>query len=167
MVEAAISGAGSCVARCDRGERARHASLKHASGTSHPSALEWAGLSDEANELFSDPSTLVPPLEPDAPSEEEGEGQPAGDFQEPKKTVDVKPEYPDRAGNLGTQGVVILQTTIEEDGSIGPIRVEKGLRGLTGQAITAVRQWKYEPATLDGEPIAVNFTLTVNFQLGN
>lgn len=62
--------------------------------------------------------------------------------------------------------MVILQTIIDREGRITKVKVLKGLpMGLTDAAVAAVEQRRYEPATLNGRPVAVILTLTVNFQL--
>lgn len=89
-----------------------------------------------------------------------------GDVQRPVKISDVQPQYTEIARKARIQGVVILQTIIDKDGNITDVKVLKNLpMGLGDAAVTAVRQWKYEPATLNGKPVAVYFNLTVNFQL--
>jgi protein TonB len=64
------------------------------------------------------------------------------------------------------QGAVILEAVIDERGNVTSVRVVKGLpMGLDKSAIDAVSRWKFQPATLDGRPVAVYFNLTVNFQV--
>ena len=89
-----------------------------------------------------------------------------GDVQKPVKISDVQPQYTEIARKARIQGVVILQTIINKEGNITDVKVLKGLpMGLTEAAVAAVEQWRYEPATLNGKPVAVYFNLTVNFQL--
>jgi TonB family protein len=62
-------------------------------------------------------------------------------------------------------GVVILEVVIDEEGCVLDPRILKGLRpDLDQAAVTAVRQWVYEPAHLSGKPVTVYSTLHVNFQ---
>lgn len=85
----------------------------------------------------------------------------------PVKVHDVKPEYTELAREARLQGVVILQTAIDQEGNVVDVDVLKGLEmGLTEAAVDAVKQWKFEPATMDGEPIPVSYNVTVNYQLG-
>jgi TonB family protein len=85
----------------------------------------------------------------------------------PVKVHDVAPEYTELAREARIQGVVILQTAIDQDGHVVDVKVLKGLHmGLTEAAVDAVKQWKFEPATIDGEPIPVSYNVTVNFRLG-
>ena len=89
-----------------------------------------------------------------------------GDVQKPIKISDVQPQYTEIARKARIQGVVILQTIINKEGNITDVKILKGLpMGLADAAVSAVEQWKYEPATLNGKPVAVYFNLTVNFQL--
>jgi protein TonB len=64
------------------------------------------------------------------------------------------------------QGVVILDAVIAKDGSVDELKVISGHPLLTGAAIDAVKQWKYKPTTLNGEPVEVQTTITVTFSFG-
>jgi len=78
----------------------------------------------------------------------------------------VSPIYPEAARKVRLEGVVILDMVVDRDGNVGDVRVLRPLAyGLTEAAITAVKQWKYEPSTVDGAPVAVVFTVTVRFSL--
>lgn len=78
----------------------------------------------------------------------------------------VSPLYTDQARRVKVQGAVILEAVIDERGNVTSVRVVKGLpMGLEQSAIDAVSRWKFQPATLDGRPVAVYFNLTVNFQV--
>ena len=87
-------------------------------------------------------------------------------MQKPVKISSPQPQYTEIARKARIQGVVILQTIINKDGDITDVKILKGLpMGLAEAAVAAVQQWKYQPATLNGRPVAVYFNLTVNFQL--
>ena len=89
-----------------------------------------------------------------------------GSVESPKPISRVQPVYPELARLAGIQGVVIVEAVIDEHGDVTQVRVLKGLpMGLSTAAVDAVRQWKFSPATYDGRPVAVYFTLTVNFKL--
>jgi TonB family protein len=89
-----------------------------------------------------------------------------GDVQHPRKIESPPPPYTKIAKEEGLQGIVILQALIDDQGRVAEIEVVKGLPlGLTEEAIEALRQWTFEPATLDGEPVAVFYNLTFNFRL--
>jgi protein TonB len=61
------------------------------------------------------------------------------------------------------QGVVLLEAVISKDGAIDNLRVISGHPLLTQAAIDAVKQWRYKPTLLNGEPVEVVTTITVNF----
>ena len=88
-----------------------------------------------------------------------------GDVKEPKKLKDVAPVYPEDAKSAGVQGVVIIEAVIGTDGKIVEARVLRPVPLLDKAAIDAVQQWEYTPTLLNGEPIEVIMTVTVNFQL--
>ncbi len=89
-----------------------------------------------------------------------------GDVTKPEKINEIQPQYTEIARKARIQGVVILQATIDKNGDITDIKVLKPLpMGLAEAAVSAVQQWKFKPATLNGKPVAVYYNLTVNFQL--
>ena len=63
------------------------------------------------------------------------------------------------------QGVVIMEATIDVCGSVTDVRVLRSNPLLDEAAVDAVRQWKYTPTLLNGEPVPVIITVTVNFTL--
>ncbi len=83
----------------------------------------------------------------------------------PRRTTYVPPEYPAIARRMELQGDVIVRATITPEGDVTDIVVAGSIRHLDEAAVAAVRQWKFEPATQDGVPVAVEATLTVTFQL--
>lgn len=80
---------------------------------------------------------------------------------------DVKPVYPEIAVRTRTQGTVVLHALISKDGSIESLQVVSGHPFLARAALEAVRQWRYRPYLLNGQPIEVETQITVNFTLGN
>lgn len=84
----------------------------------------------------------------------------------PKPLVRVNPGYPDAAKREGISGLVIVEAMINERGTVDDAVVLKGLpHGLDQAAVDAIRQWTFEPATIDGKPVPVIFNLTINFKL--
>jgi protein TonB len=77
----------------------------------------------------------------------------------------VKPTYPALARQARIQGTVVLQAEIGKDGSIQNLRLISGHPMLAPAAIEAVKQWKYKPYFLNGEPVEVETTINVNFTL--
>lgn len=88
-----------------------------------------------------------------------------GNIREPRKTLNVAPTYPQAAREAGIEGIVILEATIDTDGSVANVRVLRSIPDLDQAAINAIRQWRYEPTRLNGEPVAVMMTVTVSFSL--
>jgi TonB family protein len=78
----------------------------------------------------------------------------------------VDPQYTDEARSAKFQGTVIVRAEIGPDGVPRNIGVQRSLgMGLDERAIEAVRQWRFNPAMLDGKPISVNATIEVNFRM--
>lgn len=77
----------------------------------------------------------------------------------------VPPVYPEEAIKHRLGGVVRLDVVIAKDGSVQNVRVLEGHAMLIQAAIDAVKQWKYQPALLDGRPLEVDAVLDVNFQM--
>jgi TonB family protein len=88
-----------------------------------------------------------------------------GDIREPRKIRDVRPVYPEAARAAGISGVVILEATIDPEGIPVNIKVLRSIPDLDQAAINAVREWRYRPTELNGVPVAVMMTVTVNFTL--
>ena len=88
-----------------------------------------------------------------------------GNVQESKLIRRVEPVYPELAKRARVQGRVILVVTVDEEGNVSDIRVSSGHPLLDEAALTAVRQWKYSPTLLNGEPVPVIATVTVIFNL--
>jgi len=79
----------------------------------------------------------------------------------------VQPEYPDDAKAQRIQGAVRLQAKIDKDGNVANLQLISGDPVLAPAAIEAVKQWKYRPYLLNGDPIEVETTVTVNFTLAD
>ena len=75
------------------------------------------------------------------------------------------PVYPPIARAAHVGGTVVLHAIIAKDGSIQQLSVISGPPMLVGAATDAVRQWRYKPYLLNGEPTEVDTTITVNFNL--
>jgi len=80
---------------------------------------------------------------------------------------DVKPVYPQLARNAGVQGVVIVEARIEANGHVTNTRLLRSVPLLDQAALDAVTQWEFQPVLLNGVPIPVIATLTVQFTLRN
>ena len=78
---------------------------------------------------------------------------------------DVAPKYPPEAGRARIEGAVVLLAVIGKDGSVEDVSVKSGLSVLAQAAIEAVKQWRYRPYLLNGEPVEVDSQITINFTL--
>ena len=63
------------------------------------------------------------------------------------------------------EGTVILEATISEQGRVTNVKVLRGIPLLDNSALDAVKQWRYSPTLLNGTPVPVIMTVTVNFKL--
>jgi|GEM_PF-3115401 len=77
----------------------------------------------------------------------------------------VAPTYPPVAREARVQGTVVLQAVIGKDGTIQDLSVISGHPMLIPAAMDAVKQWRYKPYVLNGEPVLVQTTINVNFEL--
>ena len=76
-----------------------------------------------------------------------------------------KPSYPTLASLTRTQGNVVMQAVISKDGTVEELHVIKGHRLLRSAAKNAVRNWRYRPYRIDGVPVEVATTVSVDFSL--
>jgi TonB family protein len=89
-----------------------------------------------------------------------------GDVSSPRLLEKVDPVYPADAKDEKVEGTVLLKVVILPGGVAGEISVEKSLDPrLDDAAISAVRQWKFAPGMLKGEPVAVQAAIEINFHL--
>jgi protein TonB len=89
-----------------------------------------------------------------------------GDVTAPVLVHRVQPVYPPMARSSRITGVVQLEAVIRRDGSVGNIKVLRGVRGgLTEAAIDAVKQWRYQPGLQRGTPVDVYMNVKVSFEL--
>ncbi len=77
----------------------------------------------------------------------------------------VAPTYPANALRMRVEGTVQLLATISKDGDISHIKVLSGDSQLSKAATEAVKQWRYKPYLLNGEPVEIQTQITVNFKL--
>jgi protein TonB len=78
----------------------------------------------------------------------------------------VEPRYPALARQMHLEGTVRLHAVIGIDGAVRELEVESGHPLLARAARDAVLQWRYRPTRLNGEPVEVETTITVIFELG-
>jgi TonB family protein len=106
-------------------------------------------------------SNVAAPAAPEI--QPEGPVKAGGNVREPRLISRVMPEYPLVAKQAGIQGDVVVQTTIDQKGNVVNMQVVSGPAMLRGPALGALRRWKYEPSTLNGQPIAVQMLVTIKF----
>jgi protein TonB len=84
----------------------------------------------------------------------------------PKPIATPDPQYTEQARQNKYEGTCVLAMIVGPDGKPHDIRVQRGLgMGLDQKAIEAVQQWRFEPATKDGRPVAVQISVEVSFKL--
>jgi len=76
----------------------------------------------------------------------------------------VQPKYPPAALAVRAQGVVQIEATISKDGSVTNVKVLSGDAVLARAAVEAVRQWRYKPYYLDGQPVEIETQISVTFK---
>jgi TonB family protein len=77
----------------------------------------------------------------------------------------VNPQYPQEARDQRIQGTVVFSVIVDKEGNVANIRLISGHPLLAPPALEAVKQWKYKPYLLNGDPIEVDTQVTVNFTL--
>jgi TonB family protein len=88
-----------------------------------------------------------------------------GNIRPPTKVHDARPVYPIEAQDARVQGVVIVEATIDESGRVVQACVLRSIPMLDEAALQAVGQWEFTPTLLNGNPVPVIMTVTVNFTL--
>ena len=76
----------------------------------------------------------------------------------------VQPKYPPAALAIHAAGAVLIEATINKEGSVTNLKVLSGDAVLARAAVEAVRQWRYKPYYLDGAPVEIQTQITVNFK---
>jgi protein TonB len=88
-----------------------------------------------------------------------------GNIRAPQKTRNVPPVYPPIAQSARVQGVVIIEATIGPSGRVEDAKILRSIPLLDQAALDAVKQWEFTPTLLNGVPVPVIMTVTVNFTL--
>lgn len=95
-----------------------------------------------------------------------GPYRPGSGIQAPRLLQEVKPDYTEEARQRGVEGDVELEIVVKSNGSVGDVRILRGLgAGLDQRAIAAVRQWRFAPARRLNAPIDVIVEVAVEFRL--
>ncbi len=115
------------------------------------------------------PPGTAPPAPPPPPAPVPAELQNAirvgGQISQPRKVKHVAPEYPPIAQSASVQGVVIIEAIIDREGHVGYSRILRSIPLLDQAALDAVNQWEFTPTNLNGSPVPVIMTVTVQFSL--
>jgi len=106
-----------------------------------------------------------PPPPPPPPGWAEGAVRVGGQVMVPRKTRNVNPEYPAIAQSARVQGVVIIESIIGTDGKVQDARILRSIPLLDQAALDAVKQWEFVPTLLNGAPVPIVMTMTVQFTL--
>jgi periplasmic protein TonB len=111
--------------------------------------------------MIDGPTAVVPPppLAPTRPLR-------VSHWAEGNIAYQVQPRYPRVAQAAGIQGTVQLRAIVSKTGTIENLTVIGGHSMLVAAAVEAVKQWRYRPYMLNGDPIEVETEITVNFMLG-
>ena len=78
----------------------------------------------------------------------------------------VEPQYPQIAKTAHVSGTVVLHAIIAKDGSVEKLQFVSGPALLMASAMSAVKEWRYRPTMLNGQPVEVDTTVQVVFSLG-
>jgi protein TonB len=129
-----------------------------------------AGQSPSLSTLMQGATIQPTPLP--VPTDRQQQSLPAAPFritsgvQSAKLVFGPRPAYPPLARATRTQGTVKIQAIIGRDGAIENLRVLSGPPLLIAAAVEAVRQWRYQPTLLNGDPVEVLTDIDVNFTIG-
>ena len=95
-----------------------------------------------------------------------GPYRPGSGITPPDLLREVKPEYSQDARRRGIEGDVVLEIVVRRDGSVGDVKILRGLgAGLDQRAVDAVRQWRFSPARRYGTPVDVVVEVALEFKL--
>ncbi|HEY7170215.1 MAG TPA: energy transducer TonB [Vicinamibacterales bacterium] len=107
----------------------------------------------------------APPKANDQPGEKDDDGvyRVGGGIESPRR-LDVA-QYPPEAQAVGVQGIVQVEVVINEEGHVAQAKVTRSIPFLDEAALAAVREWRFKPTMVNGQPVPVRTTLMVNFTL--
>ena len=149
------------IVRSDTGHTSKPANSQDQENVQAPSAMDVGGAADTKSLAnISSAPVNVPRPSPQMLRVSQG-------VMEGLLLKRVQPRYPTQALQMRIQGQVQLQATITKNGDIQNLKVVSGDGVLAHAAQEAVRQWKYKPYYLDGEPVQIETQILVNFKLPN
>ncbi len=92
--------------------------------------------------------------------------KPGDGVEAPEMLKDVKPMYTADAKRAGIQGKVVMDCVVLPDGRVGDVRVTRKLDpGLDGEAVKALKQWRFRPGHKDGKAVPVQISVEMPFTL--
>jgi TonB family protein len=95
-----------------------------------------------------------------------GPYRPGAGITPPQLLHEVRPDYTEDARRAGLEGDVLLEIVVRRDGTVGDVKILKGLGGgLDRRAVEAVRKWRFSPAQRFGTPVDVMVEVAVEFKL--
>jgi protein TonB len=116
-----------------------------------------------------EPAPPPPPLPAAAPaviSRPKGPLRVGGDVKAPRIIHRVEPQYPTLARQARIEGDVVLSAMIDSHGNVVEAKVVSGPPMLYPASLAAVREWKFEPTYLNGEPWPIHYEVTLHFRIG-
>lgn len=103
---------------------------------------------------------------PPAPPKNPAVVRVGGNVKPPQLVQKIQPQYPTVARMAHVQGQVVIDAVISKNGSVISEHAVSGPSLLVQSALEAVKQWKYKPTYLNGQPVDLAMEVTVDFQLG-
>ncbi|HEY0873087.1 MAG TPA: energy transducer TonB [Vicinamibacterales bacterium] len=95
-----------------------------------------------------------------------GPYRPGAGITPPQLLQEIRPDYTEEARRAGVEGDVLLEIVVRRDGTVGDVKIVKGLGGgLDRRAVDAVRRWRFAPAQRFGTPVDVMVEVAVEFKL--
>jgi TonB family protein len=138
--------------------------VQHAPNQPAPPAPQHAVTSPPKHTV--EPTPSAPALSEAIPNSElAGAVRVAPSVMESLLFVSRVPAYPDGAKIQGVQGSVVMQAIISHDGSVKRVHVIQGDSRLRSAATEAVYKWRYHPYLINGQPVDVATTISVDFDL--
>ena len=114
-------------------------------------------------------SFTTPCYPADQPMSDAADNPKFGDYvyvQElPEAIEKVPPVYPESARSRGITGSVMVQAQVRRDGTVGDVCIVKSIPALDAAAAACVKRWRFKPAKVEGNPVAVWVGVPVHFEL--
>jgi protein TonB len=117
--------------------------------------------------VFDEPSPIDTPAPPPAPPAPPAPPTNIGSSVDPSSRANNPPNYPREALRQGIEGTVVLLISIDAQGNVLDIKVERSSRNrdMDREAVQAARRWRFNPAVENGRPVASTVRVPVDFTL--